>query len=89
MIRIATTKLSSKGQVVIPEDVRKRLRLKEGHQFLVLDSGDGDSVILKTIHPPSKEEFKQLLDETARQARKAGMKKSDITKAIKKVRKRK
>lgn len=87
MIKIATTKLSSKGQVVIPEDVRKRLRLKEGHQFLVLDSGD--SVILKTIHPPSNEEFKKMLDETARQARKAGMKKSDITKAIKQVRKRK
>lgn len=87
MIKIATTKLSSKGQVVIPEDVRKRLGLKEGHQFMVWDSGD--SVILKTIQPPSTEEFNQMLDESANQARKAGMKKSDITNAIKKVRKNK
>lgn len=47
---VATTKLSSKGQVVIPESIRKSLRLKEGDQFVVV--GQGDSVIFKTISPP-------------------------------------
>lgn len=37
---------------------------------------------------PSMEDFDRLLTETQRQARKAGMKKSDITEAIKKVRAR-
>ncbi len=43
----ATTKLSSKGQVVIPEEVRNDLGLNEGDQFVVI--GQGDAVILKVI----------------------------------------
>ena len=84
MIKIATTKLTSKGQVVIPEDVRNRLKLKSGTQFVVF--GSGDSVIFKTISPPSKDELMDLLKDARRQARQAGMKKSDIAKAIKEVR---
>lgn len=84
---VATTKLSSKGQVVIPEEVRKKLHLKEGDQFVVI--GKGDAVILKTISPPSLDEFNDLLKEAQVQAKKAGMKKEDIKKAIKRVRARK
>jgi len=84
MIKLSTTKLTSKGQVVIPEEVRDRLGLEPGTQFIVF--GEGDSVIFKTIHPPSKDELMELLKDARRQARKAGMKKSDITKAIKTVR---
>ena len=50
MAGYATTKLSSKGQVVIPEEVRNDLGLKEGDQFIVI--GHRDAVILKTIAPP-------------------------------------
>ena len=84
---VATTKLSSKGQVVIPEEVRNKLHLKEGDQFVVI--GKGDAVILKTISPPSLDEFSDLLKEAQVQARKAGLKKEDITNAIEKVRSRK
>ena len=45
MAMVATTTLSSKGQVVIPEDVRKALGLEPGAQFVVM--GEGDVVILK------------------------------------------
>ncbi len=41
---LATTRLSSKGQVVIPEEIRERLGLKEGTQFVVV--GERDVVIL-------------------------------------------
>jgi len=44
MANVATTKLSSKGQVVIPENIRKKLKLEVGAQFVVL--GDKDVVIL-------------------------------------------
>jgi len=87
MSPLATTKMSSKGQIVIPEDIRKRLGLKPGAQFIVV--GQNDVVILKTITQPSMDEFKQLISEARKQAKKAGMKKSDITSAIQKVRKKK
>ena len=84
MPNLATTKMSSKGQVVIPEAIRKRLGLKTGAQFVVV--GDKDVVILKAISPPSMEDFDALISEAQRQARKAGMKRSDIAAAIAKVR---
>jgi AbrB family looped-hinge helix DNA binding protein len=87
MTPLATTKMSSKGQIVIPEDIRKRLGLKPGAQFVVV--GQNDVVILKTITQPSMNEFDQLISEAQMQAKKAGMKKSDINAAIQKVRKRK
>ena len=86
MAPLATTKMSSKGQIVIPEDIRERLGLKPGAQFVVV--GQNDVVILKTITQPSMNEFDQLISEARKQAKKAGMKKSDITAAIQKVRKR-
>ena len=84
MPNLATTKMSSKGQVVIPEGIRKRLGLKAGAQFVVV--GDKDVVILKTISSPSMEDFDALISEARRQAKKAGMKQSDITNAIAKTR---
>jgi AbrB family looped-hinge helix DNA binding protein len=84
MANLATTKMSSKGQVVIPEGIRKRLGLKAGAQFVVV--GDKDVVILKAISPPSMEDFDTLISEANKQARKAGMKRSDIADAIAKVR---
>ena len=84
MEALATTRLSSKGQVVIPEEVRKRLGLTAGVQFVVV--GEGDVVILKVVSPPSKDEFDDVVSKARRQARKAGMKRSDIGAAVKKVR---
>lgn len=84
MPNLATTKMSSKGQVVIPEGIRKCLGLKAGAQFVVV--GDKDVVILKAISSPSMEDFDDLISEARKQARKAGMKRSDIAAAIAKVR---
>jgi len=84
MPNLATTKMSSKGQVVIPEGIRKRLGLKAGAQFVVV--GDKDVVILKAISTPSMEDFDALISEARKEARKTGMKRSDIKAAIAKVR---
>lgn len=84
MASIATTKLSSKGQVVIPEEVRNRLGLKEGDQFVVL--GEDDAVILKSITKPTMKDFDTLIDKARRQARNARLNRSHIAKAIAKVR---
>jgi AbrB family looped-hinge helix DNA binding protein len=76
--------MSSKGQVVIPEEVRDRLGLEPGVRFVVV--GEGDVLILKTIRPPSMGEFDDLVRKARRQARQAGIKRSDVTKAVKRVR---
>ena len=80
MATVETTKMSSKGQIVIPEEIRKRLGLKTGDKFLVV--GDDDVIILKSISAPSMDEFGDLIAKARKQAESAGMKRSDITDAV-------
>ena len=84
MANLATTKMSSKGQVVIPEDIRKRLNLKVGAQFVVV--GEKDVVIFKSISQPSMTEFDKLIAEARKQAKKAGLKRCDVSSKIAKGR---
>lgn len=85
MAEIETTKMSSKGQVVIPEDIRNRLGLKTGDKFLVM--GDKDVIILKTLSSPSLEEFDDLIKKARSSAKEAGLKKTDIANTVSKSRK--
>jgi AbrB family looped-hinge helix DNA binding protein len=78
--------MSSKGQVVIPENVRKRLGLKAGTEFVVI-AGD-DAVVLRPVTEPEMAQFDELLAEARRQARRAVLRKADITHAIRTVRAR-
>jgi AbrB family looped-hinge helix DNA binding protein len=84
METLATTRMSSKGQIVIPEPIRKRLNLKAGAQFVVV--GENDVVILKAITAPSMDNFDALIQQARQQARNAGLKRSDITRAVTKAR---
>ena len=84
METLSTTRMSSKGQVVIPEDIRNRLGLETGVQFLVV--GDNDVVILKTITPPAMSEFDTIIRRARNQAKASGMRQTDIAKAVAKVR---
>jgi len=87
MANLATTKMSSKGQVVIPEDIRKRLNLRVGSQFVVV--GEKDVVIFKSISQPSMEEFDKLIAKARNQAKYEGLTRSDVYNAIAKARGRK
>lgn len=87
METLATTRMSSKGQVVIPETIRKQLKLQEGAQFIVV--GNDDVIILKAIAVPDLGEFDALIQKARRQAKESGLKKKDIKAAIAKVRGRK
>jgi AbrB family looped-hinge helix DNA binding protein len=84
MDTIATTRMSSKGQVVIPEIIRKRLNLSAGAEFVVV--GEGDVVVLKAISSPGMETFDTLIQEARQQAKTAGLKRADISKAVSKAR---
>jgi AbrB family looped-hinge helix DNA binding protein len=84
METVATTRMSSKGQVVIPEAIRKRLNLEEGAQFVVV--GDADVIILKAISQPDLGEFDALVQQARQQAKMAGLKRKDIQSAVSKAR---
>ena len=87
METVATTRMSSKGQIVIPESIRKRLDLKEGAQFLVI--GEEDVVILKVVTPPDMNEFEALIKQARKQAKEAGLERRDIDSAVSKARRHK
>ena len=86
MGELATTRLSSKGQVVIPGEVRKALGLEPGARFVVLS--EGDVVILKRIDAPARREIRALVDRARRQARRSVVKPADVKKAIRETRRR-
>ena len=84
MKQIATTRLSSKGQVVIPEAIRRRLGLESGTEFVVL--GEDGTVVLKVIDAPSMRDFDDIVARAREGARRAGLKQSDVAAAIRAVR---
>lgn len=87
MVDFATTKMSSRGQVVVPESIRDKLGLKSGCRFLVL--GEKDAVVLKAISAPDKKEFQDLVAKARKEAKRAGLTPEDVDEAIAKVRRNK
>lgn len=58
-MEIELTKISSKGQVVIPLDVRKRLAIKDGETLAV--STEDDLIVLKKVkNPMEADDLKKL-----------------------------
>ena len=81
---VTTTRLSSKGQIVIPEAIRRRLGLDPGSEFVVL--GDGDTIVLQRVRPPAMRDFDTIVARARQAARRAGMRRSDVAVAIDAVR---
>lgn len=67
-MEVETVRMSSKGQVVIPQGVREELHASEGTIFAVTSSGD--TVVLKRITMPSKENLIAELGLIAKKAKK-------------------
>jgi len=65
---IDTVKMSSKGQIVIPQNIREITHSSEGSVFAVV--GSKDTIILKKIQTPSKEEILKRLDTMAKKGKK-------------------
>ena len=84
MHTLSTTKMSSKGQVVIPDEIRRNLDLHTGSKFIVVS--EKDVVILKKIAMPELGDFNALIKAARLQAKKSGLKKTDIEEIIKKIR---
>ena len=82
----ATTKMSSKGQVIIPEEVRRRLGLGVGAQFVVL--GKRDEIILKLISSPSVKCLDRIIKGARKQVRLSDLSRADAAKAVNQERRR-
>ncbi|MBI2142837.1 AbrB/MazE/SpoVT family DNA-binding domain-containing protein [Candidatus Woesearchaeota archaeon] len=87
-MEMETTKMSSRGQVVIPENVRAAVSASEGTLFAVV--GSRDTIVLKKIGMPSKEALIKDLEKIAREGRALlegkGLKESDILNMAQRVR---
>jgi len=84
-------KMSSKGQIVIPQNIRGEISATEGTIFAVVSAKD--SIVLKKISVPSKDELISDLKEIAKQGKKRleskGVKEADIPDLVYKARKNK
>ena len=80
----AITSLSSKGQIVLPADLRKKLSLAQGRQFFIFS--EGNNIMLKPIEEPNEQEFFRLLQKENDWAKKVGLTETDIADSIKRVR---
>ena len=83
-----TIKMSSRGQIVIPQDIREELKASEGTIFSVVSAKD--TIILKKLLTPSKEDLIKELGAIAldgrKRAEKLGIKESDVPELIHKIR---
>lgn len=62
METLEITSLSTKGQVVIPRNIRNQLNLDIGDKLIVVC--DGSNILLKPVLKPCMSEFKSLIEET-------------------------
>jgi AbrB family looped-hinge helix DNA binding protein len=73
MVEASTTKVSSKGQVVIPANVRKAASLKKGEKILAI--AIDDMVVLKKIVDKS---FEETMKPVWTKVRQMGLSEEDI-----------
>jgi AbrB family looped-hinge helix DNA binding protein len=85
-LAIDMTKLSQKGQVVIPSTVRSKLGLRRGTRFLVV--GIGNTVVLRRLDLSEETiSLKKILEESRKKARKVGFSSKEINEFIRRTRK--
>lgn len=90
-MKIEITKITSKGQVVIPKEIRKELGITSGERFIVYDTKD--SVVLKRIknleEVKDPEEFEKTFSKTWKIAKEKRITRKDVEREIEAFRKEK
>ena len=77
--------MSSKGQLVIPREVREEMGLERQDKFIIVH--DRDSILLKRISQEEADKaMLKLMDGIADKFKQAGVKKSDVAEEIRKSR---
>ncbi len=86
MENVEVTSISSRGQVVIPQNLRNKMGIHTGEKFVVI--GEEDTIVLKKLEMPTFNGIDRLFKKTRDFAKKKGLKKLDIGESIKQVRKK-
>lgn len=79
--------LSSKGQVALPINMRRKLSIDTGDKLVCYISGD--VILLKAIKLPSISDFEKAMDDARDWAAAVGYKEEDVNDIVKSVRKKK
>ena len=85
MTEVVLTKMSTKGQIVIPKAMRELMDIKEGEVFAMFSIRD--TILLKRVKIPSEESFERLMKEGQEFAKEKGITRDDVDRAIAEVRK--
>ena len=80
MIEIGT--ISSRGQIVIPQSLREKMKIREGEKFIVI--GENNTLIFKKMEMPSFEEITRPFREAKKK-----IKEEDVVDFIHKMRAKK
>ena len=84
-MQVELTKISEKGQVVIPSALRVEMGIKKSDKFLIF--GEGNTLILKKIDAlPLKESLAELTKPLQKIISEEGFTREDLKKVIKNVR---
>lgn len=77
---VTITKISSKGQVVIPLEIREKMNLVEGNLLLI--SQNDDSICMKKIELPKIKSWKEATKPFRDAAKKSDFSTDDLKKLI-------
>jgi bifunctional DNA-binding transcriptional regulator/antitoxin component of YhaV-PrlF toxin-antitoxin module len=84
---IELVKMSDKGQLVVPQDIRESQSLTPGERFVAFPVQDG--VLFKKVEIPKvKLDFESLAKEIEAQFKKNKVKQKDLAEAVKWARKK-
>jgi len=83
---VNVTKISSKGQVVIPSDIREKMDLEEGSLLVV--SNNDDSIYMKKIELPKIKSWKEATKPFREAVKKSNFSNEDLKKLIQESRMR-
>ena len=83
MIDVIT--MSSKGQFVVPRDIREDMKIEKQDKFVIVH--DRDSILLKKIKKQEiNKKMIKLLDKFSKEFQEAGITADDVKEEIKKAR---
>jgi len=80
------SRISEKGQIVIPNSLRRKMKIKKSDQFMVF--GEKNTIILKKIEKAAvSKTFDNISKSLRKSAKESGFSRNDLTGIIEDVRK--